>query len=558
MPFRFLTLMGGVCLLAALAGPTVAADPESVQADEKTLKAASLSSEGPALLEFFRKRTLADTYRNKILGLINKMGDDSFQVREQAFADLLALGPAAAPLLRQAQQTSSDIEIVRRAERCLELIEKNHSTAIASAATRLLAVRRPEGTAEVLLDYLPFADDETVIDEIRNTLRTVGFADGKPDKALLEAIEDKLAVRRGVAGDVLVRSGSDEQRETMRKLLKDTDPTVRLRVGLALVERKDKEAMPSLIGLLADGPRDQCWRIEDILYRLAGEAAPAVSLGTTDAARRKCRDAWSDWWTQNGARIDLAKLDEQPPHLGLTLYVEMTQGVNGRVREVGRDGKTRWEIGGLQYPIDAQVVGPDRVLIVEYTPRRVTERDTKGKVIWQRNMAATAYPMGVQRLPNGNTLIATRNQLLEVDREGKNVSTHNRAGNDIMAGAKTRDGQFVVITRNACVRLDAKGKEIRSFPIGPVQTLGTNVDILPNGNLLVPQTTTNKVVEYTPEGKAVWEVTVANPTSVERLPNGNTLIGSMATQQVIEVDRSGKAINQFRGEGARLMRVRQR
>jgi hypothetical protein len=270
---------------------------------------------------------------------------------------------------------------------------------------------------------------------------------------------------------------------------------------LALVERKDKEALPTLIALLADAPRDQCWRVEDVLYRLAGDQAPTVSLGTTDDTRRKCRDAWSEWWTANRAKIDLAKLDETPRLQGLTLFVEMNQNVNGRVRELGKDGKVRWEIGGLQYPIDAHVVGPDRVLIVEYTPRRVSERDLKGNIIWQKMLAGTNYPMTAQRLSNGNTVIGARNQLLEVDRAGKDVFTYNRAASDIMAAAKGRDGHYVFATRTGqCVRVDGTGKEVKSFPIGPVQLVGANIEVLPNGNVLIPQSGNGKVVEYDSNG----------------------------------------------------------
>jgi hypothetical protein len=558
MPLRFSPLLFGICLLAAPAGLPAAADPPSTQADEKLLRDASLSSEGPALLDFFRKRTLADVQREKILALIKQMGDDSFKVREQAFADLLALGPTAAPLLRQAQQSETDIEIVRRAERCLALIEKNYSAAITAAAVRLLAQRKPEGAAAVLLAYLPFAEEQAVVDEIKTTLTVTGFPDGQPDKALLAALKDKLPLRRAVAAEVLLRGGKDGQRAAVRELLNDPDPSVRVRVAVALVEKKDKDAVPVLITLLAEAPRDQCWQAEDLLYRLAGDQAPAVSLGTTDAARRQARDAWAAWWKKHGETLDLAKLDQAPRTLGHTLLVELTNGTNGRVREVGRDGKTRWSIDNLQYPIDAQAVGADRVLVVEYTPRRVSERDLKGEIKWQKTFAGTAYPLNCQRLPNGNTVIVVRNQLLELDREGKEVLTYNRPNNDLMAGAKARDGQYVLVTRTGqCIRVDGAGKEVKNFPIGPVTYIGSHIDVLPNGNVLVPLTTSNKVVEYTGDGKQVWEVTVNQPTAAARLPNGNTLIGCQNAQQILEVDRNGKEVRSLRAEG-RLMSVRQR
>ena len=53
---------------------------------------------------------------------------------------------------------------------------------------------------------------------------------------------------------------------------------------------------------------------------------------------------------------------------------------------------------------------------------KVTERDLKGNVIWQRQM--NGNPHNVQRLPNGHTFITTNTQMVEVDRNGKTVWRH--------------------------------------------------------------------------------------------------------------------------------------
>jgi len=53
--------------------------------------------------------------------LIGLLGDKSFVVREKASQDLVTLGNAAVPSLEKAQK-SSDLEVARRAERCLSII----------------------------------------------------------------------------------------------------------------------------------------------------------------------------------------------------------------------------------------------------------------------------------------------------------------------------------------------------------------------------------------------------------------------------------------------------
>jgi outer membrane protein assembly factor BamB len=161
-------------------------------------------------------------------------------------------------------------------------------------------------------------------------------------------------------------------------------------------------------------------------------------------------------------------------------------------------------------------------------------------------------------MPNGNTFIVTRNQLVEVDRTGKEVFTHARNGNDIMTGQKLRNGQIVFITNaGAMIRLDSTGKEIKTCNVQPPQIFLTNLEALPNGRVLVPQYSNNKVAEYDSDGKVVWEATAQQPTSVQRLPNGHTLVGSLYSQQMIELDRQGKEVTQTRLDG-RVTRVRRR
>ena len=59
------------------------------------------------------------------------------------------------------------------------------------------------------------------------------------------------------------------------------------------------------------------------------------------------------------------------------------------------------------------------MLIAERNSNRVTERDQTGKILWQHQSEAGA--IAADRLPNGNTLITTWNQILEVTPAGKQV-----------------------------------------------------------------------------------------------------------------------------------------
>jgi hypothetical protein len=217
----------------------------------------------------------------------------------------------------------------------------------------------------------------------------------------------------------------------------------------------------------------------------------------------------------------------------------LIQPAGNQVTEVGGDGKVRWQLAGLLGPQDAELVAGNRVLVAEHNGQRVTERNLRGDVLWTRQTPG-AFPIGVQRLRNGRTFITCRNQILEVDRGGREVYTITRPTADIVAARRLRDGQIVCVTNQRLVlRLDAGGKELTSFTIPMMMNNG--IEVLHDGHLLVCVPWTNKVTEYDPEGKAVWEATVQQPAAACRLPGGNTLVALQA-QKVIEIDRDGKTV----------------
>lgn len=192
---------------------------DTTAADEQTLKNAKLGVDGSALLDYFRKLARNGADRDRILALIKQLGDETFEVREKASTELIALGAAAVPFLKEALK-DGDLEVVRRAERCLKEIAKEPGKKEADesaplAAARLLAARKPAGAAQVLLDYLPSAADEAVAREVRAALAAVAMTDGKPDKALLAALEDKDVKKREAAAEALSRTALPSGRKVL-------------------------------------------------------------------------------------------------------------------------------------------------------------------------------------------------------------------------------------------------------------------------------------------------------------------------------------------------------
>src|SRR4029079_3870443 len=176
--------------LLVLAAPSLRAAPpaEKVSAeDEKLLKAATLA-DAPDLLNYLGKRTLGAKDHDKIDGLIRLLGDDRFAAREKASEELAAVGPAALPQLRRAT-SDPDEEIRERARDAIREVEGKAKPDLSAAVIRAVRVRAPAGDVKALLEFLPDAENDAVVEEAVTALAVLGARDGKVDTLLVEALK---------------------------------------------------------------------------------------------------------------------------------------------------------------------------------------------------------------------------------------------------------------------------------------------------------------------------------------------------------------------------------
>jgi HEAT repeat protein len=524
--------------------------PAPRRPDLQPLREALRTGDGEGLLEFFRQQALSDRERAEVLALVDQLGKEPFAQRQKATTELREWGSRASALLRRATR-HPDPEIAGRAERCLRDSLKGFDAAPLAAALRLLGQRPPPGAAAALLDYLPYAEEENLADAAQAALVRAAVRDGSLDEAVPRALADPLPERRAAAGLALCQSQTgfyESHRPALRKLLHDPDPEVRRRLALALVPLKEKEALPALVALLAELPPRQAWPVLEMLEAVAGPQAPAVVPGHDAAGRRRCHDAWQAWWREHGTRLDLSRMDIPLPGkerlLGHTLIVQIQMGLSsltGQVIELAADQTLRWQIDGLDYPLSAQVLPGDLVLVAEYHGRRVTERNFRGGIQWSKEFDTPL--VYAQRLPGGNTFLVCRNRVFELDGAGRETFSHRRPTRDLVTARKCDSGQVVLLTdAGDCVFLDAAGRQTRRFATGAQQVLGAGMDVLANRRVLLPHFAGNKVVEYSPAGEVLWQAEAASPTGVQRLPGGHTLVTSTTRKEVVELDRDGKVV----------------
>jgi len=113
-------------------------------------------------------------------------------------------------------------------------------------------------------------------------------------------------------------------------------------------------------------------------------------------------------------------------------------------------------------------------------------------------------PLGVERLSNGNTLIA--------------------------------DGRVFTFFDAHALEVDSLGRLVWAYIKCDVPFLHT-ARRLPNGNTLMTSSSGNKVLEVNRDGDSVWAMStaLAYPNDAYRLANGNTLITDRDNNRVIEV-----------------------
>ncbi|HTW93076.1 MAG TPA: hypothetical protein VMH22_15405, partial [bacterium] len=138
---------------------------------------------------------------------------------------------------------------------------------------------------------------------------------------------------------------------------------------------------------------------------------------------------------------------------------------------------------------------------------RAVEVDSLGRLVWAYVNSDVPYLHTACRLNNGNTLMAASwgSKVVEVNRNGNRVWTDSTG----------------LVYPNEAFRLD-------------------------NGNTLITDRLNNRVIEVKPNLTLVWSYTnLAGPHNGRRLPDGHTLICDSDSNRVVEVDAAGTVVWQY-------------
>ena len=425
------------------------------------------------------------------------------------------------------------------------------SNQVTPALIRLITLVRPANAIEIILAYIPSCNDDNIQDLLGECLGLYLNDQNTPPPALIAASTSSIEEIRTFAGRVLAQSPNEIAQKTCTTLLSDSSVRVRLEVARESIKNQNKSAIPVLIEMMTKVPAEKAEAIDQTLRAIAKDKSPeSKNDSKVDAA------AWNTWWQKEGTQLVLTPGLKNQEALKNFLVVESfnQEKKSGRVFLVTPSGKTLWEITNLSNPTDALLLPNNKILITEQGANRITERDTKGNISWEKS---ATNPFLSQRLSNGNIFIASRNKIVEVGRNGNEIFSFSYPNETILAACKTRTNEYALLSYNGVfLKLDSKGNEVSKSRIPFPTNFGINGGaITQNDRVLVSIPTLNKIMEFNFSGQSTWESTITMPGIPTKLLNGNVVAPSLNGSKIVEIQMDGKIIYESAPNSYRSIKV---
>jgi HEAT repeat protein len=425
------------------------------------------------------------------------------------------------------------------------------SNQVTPALIRLITLVRPANAIEIILAYIPSCNDDNIQDLLGECLGLYLNDQNTPPPALIAASTSSIEEIRTFAGRVLAQSPNEIAQKTCTTLLSDSSVRVRFEVARESIKNQNKSAIPVLIEMMTKVPAEKAEAIDQTLRAIAKDKSPeSKNDSKVDAA------AWNTWWQKEGTQLVLTPGFKNQEALKNFLVVESfnQEKKSGRVFLVTPSGKTLWEITNLSNPTDALLLPNNKILITEQGANRITERDTKGNISWEKSVT---NPFHSQRLSNGNIFIASRNKIVEVGRNGNEIFSFSYPNETILAACKTRTNEYALLSYNGVfLKLDSKGNEVSKSRIPFPTNFGINGGaITQNDRVLVSIPTLNKIMEFNFSGQSTWESTITMPGIPTKLLNGNVVAPSLNGSKIVEIQMDGKIIYESAPNSYRSIKV---
>lgn len=193
-----------------------------------------------------------------------------------------------------------------------------------------------------------------------------------------------------------------------------------------------------------------------------------------------------------------------------------------------------------------------RFVCGDYVGQKVCLVEADGTISWEHK-APSCNDLWI--LPGGSILFTTGHGVKEVDYKSDKVLFEYNSKSEIYAVERLADGNTFVGECNSgkLLTLDKGAAIIKSINLLPEGKDGghayyRNARVLKDGNYLVAHYGSKEVIEYSPEGKIIWQAkTPGGPHSVCRSDNGNTIVacGDNGTPCLLEINPKGEIVWQL-------------
>ncbi len=184
------------------------------------------------------------------------------------------------------------------------------------------------------------------------------------------------------------------------------------------------------------------------------------------------------------------------------------------------------------------------------------EVDSLGRLVWAYIKGDVPFLHTARRLANGNTLMSSSlgDKILEVNRDGDRVWLDSAGLAYPTEAFRLANGNTLITDRDneGVIEVDSLLNIVWSCSSHQSPRNGSR---LANGNTLICVSDSSRVIEVDSACHIVWQY-LCFPSSAQRLANGNTVIAESYLNRVIEVNYSGAIVWSASGLTTPLMAVR--
>ena len=484
------------------------------------------------LLAPVRLATISPEKAITIRSMVSKMISEGTELTKPSLENL---SPAEAGFLLNLANNSKKVESAT-AKVIGELEKITRKQEVTTALIQLIELSQPEDAANTLIQYASSCPDEETMEQLKSVLNK----DPKKTIACESVLKNNNSSEPSKALALELISTDSQFFQEIKSKIHEKSAVLKIAYAKVMFPKDPYECAKLILETCKELPNQKAsW----LMNWMAGQIENTTTEINTESAEEtvKTMERLGTWLEANKGKIQLIK----PTSSKLSNPILLVENMNpekksGRVLLMGEKGGILWEIINLNSPNDAKF-NQGRVLISEAGNNRVTERDIRGNILWEKQIQNPFY---VQKTSNGNIFIAARNEIVELDSKGKEIFKHSVSGQTILAARKSGPTEYLVLQYSGnLAKINSKGSELSKGIIPFPTNFGLNgATLLADGKILVSVPTINKIMEFSDRGNLLHEYDSTAPGIATRNMDGTILTSNLQANKLVKIRRDGKVL----------------